>query len=89
MFTDLKVVMVNDPNESLQAQASVTFAGAIRLHRIRVVKGGRGLFVAMPSHRMNASDPKIRLPYYQLLDPKAKVALDRLVLDEYNRLKNV
>ncbi len=50
--TKVVVKPVNN-NTRLKATASVTFDDEFVVHGVRVVEGDKGLFIAMPSRKMN------------------------------------
>ncbi len=49
-ITNTKVTLVDDP--SLKAIATLTFDACFVIKGIKVVRGERGLFVAMPSRKL-------------------------------------
>ena len=48
--------MVDDPNSSTKAFASVTIGGMFAVHGLRVVDSSKGLFVSMPFNTYKNSD---------------------------------
>jgi stage V sporulation protein G len=57
-ITETRISIVERPNSRLRAYASVTFDDSFVVRDIRVIEGKNGLFVAMPSKRMQKACPK-------------------------------
>jgi len=57
-ITETRISLVGRPNSRLRAYASVTFDDAFVVRDIRVIEGKKGLFVAMPSKKMQRDCPK-------------------------------
>jgi stage V sporulation protein G len=57
-ITETRVSLVGRPNSRLRAYASVTFDDAFVVRDIRIIEGKKGLFVAMPSKKMQRDCPK-------------------------------
>jgi stage V sporulation protein G len=77
-ITNVKVTTVDDP--SLKAIATITFDGCFVVKGIKVVKGERGLFVAMPSRKLPD------LTYQDVAYPSTKEMADKmrgLIMDRY------
>lgn len=51
-ITETKISLVNKPNSRLRAYASITFDNSFVVREIRVIEGKNGLFVAMPSRKI-------------------------------------
>ncbi len=51
-ITETKISLVNKPNSRLRAYASITFDDSFVVREIRVIEGKNGLFVAMPSRKL-------------------------------------
>ncbi|MCM8804212.1 MAG: SpoVG family protein [Candidatus Omnitrophica bacterium] len=51
-ITETRISLVERPNSRLRAYASITFDDAFVIRDIRVIEGKKGLFVAMPSKKM-------------------------------------
>ena len=51
-ITETKISLVEKPNSRLRAYASVTFDNVFVVRDIRIIEGNKGLFVAMPSRKM-------------------------------------
>lgn len=54
-ITDVRVRKVNDEGK-MKAIVSVTFDDEFVVHDIKVIDGQNGLFIAMPSRKMNDGD---------------------------------
>ena len=57
-ITETRISLVERPNSRLRAYASVTFDNSFVVRDIRVIEGKKGLFVAMPSKRLQKPCPK-------------------------------
>lgn len=57
-ISDIRLKLVNDPNDRLRAVCSITFDGEFVVRDLKVVQGSNGLFVAMPSRKLSAHCPK-------------------------------
>lgn len=51
-ITEIRVKLTGDPASKLKAYCSVTFADAFVIRDLKVIEGGRGAFVAMPSRKI-------------------------------------
>ncbi|MCM8785184.1 MAG: SpoVG family protein [Candidatus Omnitrophica bacterium] len=51
-ITEVRVSLVERPNSRLRAYASITFDNSFVVRDVRIIEGKRGLFVAMPSKKM-------------------------------------
>ena len=79
-ITDTRVVLHDD--DKLRAFVSITLDNSIVIRGLKVIRGNRGLFVAMPNRRRpDGSFQDIAHPIH----PQAREWLERIVLDEYNR----
>ena len=77
-ITNVKVTLVDDP--ALKAIATITFDCCFVVKGIKVVKGDRGLFVAMPSRRL-PDDTHQDVAYPSTVDMAHKVR--GMILDRY------
>lgn len=57
-ITETRISLVNRPNSRLRAYASVTFDDVFVVRDIRIIEGKKGLFVAMPSKKMQRNCPQ-------------------------------
>ena len=79
-ITDTRVVLHDD--EKLRAFVSITLDNSIVIRGLKVIRGNKGLFVAMPNRRRpDGSFQDIAHPIH----PQARQWLERIVLDEYTR----
>jgi len=51
-ITETRISLVERPNSRLRAYASITFDNSFVVRDIRIIEGKNGLFVAMPSKKM-------------------------------------
>ena len=51
-ITEVRIKLVADNNERLQAFCSVTFDDAFVVRDVKIIEGGKGSFVAMPSRKL-------------------------------------
>lgn len=52
VITEVRIKLMEDNNERLQAFCSVTFDDAFVIRDLKIIDGTRGLFVAMPSRKL-------------------------------------
>ena len=57
-ITETRISLVERPNSRLRAYASITFENVFVVRDIRIIEGKKGLFVAMPSKKMQKPCPK-------------------------------
>jgi stage V sporulation protein G len=57
-ITEVKVVPKEGPDKKLKAYATLMFDNCFVVRNVKVIKGTKGLFVAMPSRKMRESCPK-------------------------------
>lgn len=51
-ITEVRIKLMSDPNDRLLGFCSVTFDGSFVIRDLKIIQGGRGSFVAMPSRRL-------------------------------------
>lgn len=51
-ITEIRIKLVEDNNERLQAFCSVTFDNAFVVRDVKIIQGAKGSFVAMPSRKL-------------------------------------
>ncbi len=51
-ITEVRVKLTADPQSKLKAYCSVTFADAFVIRDLKIIEGGRGAFIAMPSRKI-------------------------------------
>ena len=59
-ITEIRISRVDSPHSRLRAYASVTFDRVFVVRDIRIIEGKKGLFVAMPSRKVQDPCPKCR-----------------------------
>jgi len=57
-ITEVKVVLKEGPDKKLKAYATLTFDNSFVVRNVKVIKGTKGLFVAMPSRKVREACPK-------------------------------
>ena len=57
-ITEVKVVPKEGPDKKLKAYATITLDGCFVVRNIKIIKGTKGLFVAMPSRKLREACPK-------------------------------
>ncbi|MFH0877495.1 MAG: septation protein SpoVG family protein [Candidatus Omnitrophota bacterium] len=57
-ITEVRIFMKESPDKKLKAYATVTFDNAFVVRNIKVIEGGGGLFIAMPSRKLKGACPK-------------------------------
>lgn len=77
--------IMNNPNSTIKAYASVSFDGAFAVHGIRVCENEKGRFVSMPSS--SYKDRNGETKYNEIFHPiskGAREALNQSVLNAYD-----
>lgn len=57
-ITEVRIFLKDSPDKKLKAYATVTFDNAFVVRNIKVIEGGGGLFIAMPSRKLKNPCPK-------------------------------
>ncbi len=57
-ITEVRIFLRDNPATKLRAYATITFDNAFVVRNIKVIEGNKGLFVAMPSRRIEGPCPK-------------------------------
>ncbi|NQU95289.1 MAG: septation protein SpoVG family protein [Candidatus Omnitrophica bacterium] len=57
-ITEVKVILKEGPDKKLKAYATLTFDNSFVVRNVKIIKGNKGLFVAMPSRKMREACPK-------------------------------
>jgi len=57
-ITEVKVILKEGPDKKLKAYATLTFDNCFVVRNVKVIKGNKGLFVAMPSRKTREACPK-------------------------------
>jgi stage V sporulation protein G len=90
-ITEVRIKLVQDNNERLQAFCSVTFDDAFVVRDLKIIEGTKGSFVAMPSRKLTDRCPQcgcknhLRARYCNQCG--AKLNEDRAVRDADGRAK--
>ena len=78
-ITEVRIFLRDE--EKLKAYATVTFDNAFVVRNLRIIKGDKGLFVAMPSKKMNDGT------YRDICHPinnEMRHSLEKKIVDAYN-----
>ncbi|TRZ52869.1 MAG: zinc-ribbon domain-containing protein [Dehalococcoidia bacterium] len=57
-ITEVRIFLRDNPTTKLRAYATITFDNAFVVRNIKVIEGNKGLFIAMPSRRIEEPCPK-------------------------------
>lgn len=57
-ITEVRIKLMEEPNDRLQAFCSITIDGAFVIRDLKIIQGSRGSFVAMPSRKLNDRCPR-------------------------------
>ena len=57
-ITEIRIKLMDDPSERLQAFCSITFDGSFVIRDLKIIQGTKGSFVAMPSRKLTDRCPK-------------------------------
>ncbi len=57
-ITEVRIKLMEDPNDRLQAFCSITFDGAFVVRDLKIIQGTKGSFVAMPSRKLTDRCPR-------------------------------
>jgi stage V sporulation protein G len=82
-ITDVRVRTIGDEGK-LKAIVSVTFDDEFVVHDIKVIEGQNGLFIAMPSRKMNEGD------FRDIAHPLTSETRNRLkdaIFEKYNAIQ--
>jgi stage V sporulation protein G len=56
-ITEVRIKLVNDPGDKLRGFATITIDDALVIRDLKIIEGNRGLFVAMPSRKLQDRCP--------------------------------
>ena len=78
-ITEVRVKLMDEPGERLQAFCSITFDDAFVVRDLKIIEGATGPFVAMPSRKLTAHCPTLHVST-QIIpghssSPKSAIAL--------------
>jgi len=57
-ITEIRIKLMSDPNDRLQAFCSITFDSCFVIRDLKIIQGTRGSFVAMPSRKLTDRCPR-------------------------------
>lgn len=57
-ITEVRIILKDGQDKKLKAYATVTFDNVFVVRDIKVIQGGTGLFIAMPSRKVKQACPK-------------------------------
>lgn len=57
-ITEVRIKLMGDPNDRLKAFCSVTLDGSFVIRDLKIIQGGKGPFVAMPSRKLTDKCPR-------------------------------
>ena len=87
IITNVSVYTLNDSNSKTVALATVTISDCLVLTSLKIVKGKKGMFVAMPQRKLSKPD-KNGNEYADIFFPVThdfREELNNAVLDEYDK----
>ncbi|RKD20912.1 stage V sporulation protein G [Caminicella sporogenes DSM 14501] len=80
-ITNVRIRKLNEAGK-MKAIVSVTFDNAFVVHDIKIIEGQNGLFIAMPSKRINEGDYKdIAHP----INAETRAKLEEIIFTEYEK----
>jgi stage V sporulation protein G len=90
-ITEVRIKLMEDASERLQAFCSITFDNSFVIRDLKIIDGSNGPFVAMPSRKLTAHCPqcgcKNHLRAAHCNQCGTRLAEDRLIKDEDGRAK--
>ena len=57
-ITEVRIKLMDDPNDRLRAFCSITFDAAFVIRDLKIIEGTKGAFVAMPSRKLTDRCPR-------------------------------
>ena len=57
-ITEVRIKLMDDPHDRLQAFCSITFDGSFVIRDLKIIQGTKGSFVAMPSRKLTDRCPR-------------------------------
>ncbi len=57
-ISEVRIKLMSDPNDRLKAFCSITLDAAFVIRDLKIIQGGKGLFVAMPSRKLTDKCPQ-------------------------------
>jgi stage V sporulation protein G len=90
-ITEVRIKLMDDPQERLQAFCSITFDSCFVIRDLKIIEGAKGSFVAMPSRKLTDRCPqcnsKNHLRSLYCNQCGARLREDRAVKDDDGRAK--
>lgn len=90
-ITEVRIKLMEDPQERLQAFCSITFDHSFVIRDLKIIEGTKGSFVAMPSRKLTDRCPqchtKNQLRALYCNQCGARLKEDRAVKDDEGRAK--
>jgi stage V sporulation protein G len=90
-ITEVRIKLMSDPNDRLQAFCSITFDHCFVIRDLKIIQGSKGSFVAMPSRKLTDRCPRcdaknhLRAPFCS--ECGARLDPDRAIKDVDGRAK--
>lgn len=90
-ITEVRIKLMDDPNDRLQGFCSITFDGCFVIRDLKIIQGTKGSFVAMPSRKLTDRcgncGTKNHLRARFCNDCGAELEEDRAIKDDDGRAK--
>ena len=90
-ITEVRIKLMDDPNDRLQGFCSITFDGCFVIRDLKIILGTKGSFVAMPSRKLTDRCPRCSTKNHLRArfcnDCAAELDEDRVVKDHDGRAK--
>ena len=90
-ITEVRIKLMEDPQERLQAFCSITFDHSFVIRDLKIIEGAKGSFVAMPSRKLTDRCPqchtKNHLRALHCNQCGARLKEDRAIKDDEGRAK--
>lgn len=90
-ITEVRIKLMDDPQERLQAFCSITFDHAFVIRDLKIIEGAKGSFVAMPSRKLTDRCPQCNtkncLRALHCNQCGARLQEDRAIKDDDGRAK--
>jgi len=90
-ITEVRIKLMDDPGDRLQGFCSITFNGCFVIRDLKIIQGGKGPFVAMPSRKLTDRCPecgtKNHLRAKFCNECGAELEEDRAIKDDEGRAK--
>lgn len=83
-ITEVRIRLIKKEEGKLKAVASVTIDNCFVVHDVKIIEGGEGCFIAMPSKRTPEGEYK---DIVHPLNTETRELLGKRVLEEYEKAK--